>query len=358
MSTATTLTKKEMDTLNIDNLDENRKSQIMSIKNSIGFSYEDTLNFASDASKNLTEFSSDLLKTMKLKDTPEVEELINELMSGLDKIDTSNLTEKKPSLFSKIFRVNSIKNFINRYEDIEDIINTVKSKLESVSFQLKKDIEVCNRYSEQNLNYINELDNYIMAGRLKLKEEQELLDKERENIDEEDILTVHNLNSRQNELDRFDRKLHNLLLMRTVAIQNIPQIMLIKNGDSVLIERIQTSVDTAIPLWESQMVITIELMRQKGALAIQKSVTNTTNSLIEKNSELLKTSSIEIAKELETGIVDIEVLKKNSTNLIDTLNSIKMIRDDGRKNRLKATEELAALQVKLNEQLLLKANNT
>lgn len=347
------LTKAEFDNLSLDNVDEGRRAQIMNIKNSIVLSYEDTLDYAGSASKNLTEFSSDLLKTMKIKDTPEVEGLITELMAGLESVDISTLTENKPNFLKKLFKIDELKQFIVRYEDVESVIGKVKSKLESANYQLKKDIEICNRYLDQNLNYINELDNFIMAGKLKSKEEQEALDGEKAVVDSSDLLSVQLLNSRQNEIDRFERKLHNLLLVREIAVQNIPQIMLIRDGDGVLVEKIDTSINSAIPLWESQMVIAIQLLRQKGALAIQKAVTNTTNNLIEKNGELLKSGSIEVAKELETGIVNVETLKKNSQNLIDTLAAIKQIREKGKEDRLKATQELGMLQSKLNEQLLL-----
>jgi uncharacterized protein YaaN involved in tellurite resistance len=218
---------------------------------------------------------------------------------------------------------------------------------------LKKDIEVCNRYLEQNLEYINELDNYILAGKVKVDEERISLEEDRKTLDSSDMLNVHNFNARENEIDRLDRKIHDLELMRGIAVQNIPQIMLIRDGDGVLIEKIQSSINSAIPLWESQMVIAIQLMRQKGALAIQKGVADTTNNLISKNSELLKSGSVEVAKELERGIIDIDVLKKNSDNLIKTLEAIRTVRQEGKENRLKATQELAVLQTKLNEQLLL-----
>ena len=347
------LAKKDMEDLNLTNIEESRKEQILSIKDGIVFNYENTLDYASSASKNLTEFSSDLLKTMKVKDIPEVEGLINDLMVGLDSIDANTLAEYKPSFIKKLFRVDEIKQFITRYEDVEDIIQAAKTKLESANFQLKKDIEVCNRYLEQNLLYINELDNYIMAGRIRVKEEQENLNREKATVDPTDTLAINTINVHQKEIDRFERKLHDLMLMRSIAIQNIPQIMLIWDGDSVLIEKIDSSINSAIPLWESQMVIAIQLMRQRGALALQKSVTNTTNNLLAKNSELLKSGSIEVAKELETGIVSIDVLKKNSADLIETLNAIKNIREEGRNARLKATQELAVLQSKLNEQMLL-----
>ena len=347
------LTKKNMDNLTLDNVDEARKGQILAIKDSIVFSYDSTIDYAGAASKNLTEFSSDLLKTVKVKDTPEVEGLINELLTGLEKVDAATLQTKKQTLFQKLFKVDEVKQFITRYEDVEGVIDTVKDKLEVANFQLKKDIEVCNRYMEQNMKYINELDNYIMAGKLRADEEQQAIDTEKSKMDQADQLAVYTMNARQGELDRFNRKIHDLMLMRAIAIQNIPQILLIADGDSVLIEKIESSINSAIPLWESQMVIAIQLMRQKGALALQESVAKTTNNLIEKNGEMLKAGSIEVAKALETGIVDVEVLKKNSENLIQTLQAIKTIREDGRQARLKAAQELGMLQSKLNEQLLL-----
>ena len=347
------LAKKDLDALSLENIDEARRTQIMEIKNGIVFNYNTTLDYAGSASKNLTEFSSDLLKTVKVKDTPEVEGMINELMVGLEQVDASTLQTRKPNFIQRLFRVDEVKQFIARYEDVEGVIDTVKDKMEVANFQLKKDIEVCDRYLEQNMAYINELDNFIMAGRLRLKEEQAEIDAARSVVDENDQLAVYDLNNRQTEADRFDRKLHNLMLMRAIAIQNIPQILLIKNGNSVLIEKIESSINSAIPLWESQMVIAIQLMRQKGALALEKAVTQTTNNLIAKNGELLKAGSIEVAKALETGIVDVEVLKKNSENLIQTLQAIKQIQADGKQKRIEATRELGQLQIKLNEQMLL-----
>jgi uncharacterized protein YaaN involved in tellurite resistance len=347
------LAKKNMDTLSLDDIDEARKAQIISIKDGIVLSRDTTLEYAESASKNLTAFSSDLLKTVKLKDTPEVEGLINELLGSLEKVDASTLSTKKPTFLQRLFRVDEVKQFITRYEDVETVVDGVKEKLELANFQLKKDIEVCHRYLEQNEAYINDLDNFIMAGRLKVQEEQAAIDAERASVDLDDQLAVYALNARQGELDRFERKLHNLMLMRAIAIQNIPQIILIADGDSVLIEKIESSINSAIPLWESQMVIAIQLMRQKGALALEKAVTQTTNNLIAQNGEMLKTGSLEVAKALETGIVDIEVLKKNSENLIATLKGIKTIREEGKQARMKATQELGLLQSKLNEQLLL-----
>ena len=349
----TCLAKRDLEQLNLANMSKERQEQILAIKSSIVMSRDSTLEYAGDASRNLTEFSSDLLKTVKVKDTPEVEGLINELMTGLEKVDASTLQARKPTVFERLFKVDQVKQFITRYEDVEGIIDTVKDKLSVANFQLKKDIEVCERYLRQNEAYINELDNYIVAGGIRAQEEQAAIDEAQKNVDPSDQLAVITLNNRQSELDRFNRKLHDLKLMRAIAIQNIPQIILIADGDSVLIEKIESSINSAIPLWESQMVIAIQLMRQRGALALEKAVTQTTNNLIAKNSELLKSGSLEVAKALETGIVDVEVLKKNSQNLIETLKGIKQIREEGKQSRLKAAQELSQLQIQLNEQLLL-----
>lgn len=354
----TTLTKKDLDSGNIECLSEERKRNVLSLKDSIDLESESILDFGTNASKNLTEFSSDLLNKMKVKDNPEVENLLGELMSNLGQIDPNTLLEKKPTFLQRIFGTNNgdLKKFITRYENISSVIDDIKTKLGVSTFQLKKDMEVCSRYLEQNVNYINALDDYIMAGHIKISEEQRSLDEARASVDRDDMLAVNQLNARQSNLDRLERKVHDLNLMRAIAIQNIPQIMLIRDGDGVLVEKIQSSINSAIPLWESQMVIAIQLMRQKGALAIQKSVTDTTNNLIARNSELLESGSIEIAKELERGIVDIETLKKSSEHLIKTLESIQQIRANGRQERIKATAELAAIQSRLNEQLLLSGN--
>lgn len=347
------MTRKNMELVTLDGVPEDRKNEIMTLKNGLSLSYESVLDFGSSASKNLSNFSTELLTTIKVKDTPEVESMLTELMAELSEVDCDSLLKKKPNLFKKILKIDDIKNFIVKYEDVQTVVNTVRKKLEQTQYQLKKDIELCDNYLEENSNYINELDNYIMAGKLKVQEVSDELKLEEQKIDKEDRLAVQELSMKQADFDRLDRKVHDLSLMREIAIQNIPQIALIKSGDAVLIEKIQSSINSAIPLWESQMVIAIELMRQKGALAVQKSIVDTTNKLIAKNSELLKSGSVEIAKELERGIVDIETLKKSQQNLIETLETIKTIRKEGREKRLQVAEELNQIQGKLHDALLL-----
>lgn len=346
------VTRNPEELVGLEIVDETRKGQILAIKDSIVFSYDATRNYAGNASKSLTEFSSDLLKTVKLKESPEVEKLITELMTGLEKVDATTLTAKKPNFIQRLFKVDEVKSFINRYEDIEGIIDTVTEKLTAANFQLMKDMTYCDRMIDQNKKYILELDNYIKAGHIRLQEEYDAIADMEAVVNSEDKLAVYELKDRKNEADRFERKLNSLLLLEGIAIQNLPQIDLIRSGNSVLIEKIDTSIENVIPLWQQQMTIAIELMRQKGALALQESVTNTTNRLIESNSEMLRTNAIEIAKALETDIVDIEVLKKSNETLIKTMQDIKTIQEEGRKARMKSAQELGKLQSKLNEQML------
>ena len=346
-----------MELVSLDGLTEQKKNEIMKIKDGLTLSTDTVIDFGSSASKNLSNFSSELLATMKIKDTPEVDTMLTELMTGLQEVDCDTLLKKKPNVLKKIFKVDDLKNFMIKYEDVQTVINTVKKKLEQTQFQLKKDIELCESYLEQNLDYIDELDNFIMAGKLKVQEERAALEIEEKTLDKTDQLAVQNFSVRQGDVERLDRKVHDLTLMREIAIQNIPQIQLIRGGDAVLIEKIQSSINSAIPLWESQIVIAIELMRQKGALEIQKNIVDTTNKLIMKNSELLKTGAVEVARELERGIVDIETLKKSQDNLIQTLENIKTIRQEGRQQRLQVSQELATIHGKLNDALLLESGN-
>lgn len=342
--------------LDLANLDKDKREKVLALKGNLELSHEGILNYGGEVSKRLTDFSTELLKTMKLKDTPEVEGMITELMGGIETVDVDTLLTKKPSFFKRLFKVDELKTFMRKYEDVSSIIGEVSKKLTGAQYQLKKDINLCDMYLQNNIDYINDLDLYIMAGKLRVNEEIALIKGLKSTMDMNDMLEVQKIAIKEDEINRLDRKLHDMGLMRAIAIQNIPQIRLIRDGDAVLIEKIQSSITSAIPLWESQMVIAIQILRQQGALKIQKSVTDTTNKLIAKNSEMLKETSVGVAKELERGIVDVEVLKKSSENLIQTLKSIREVRAEGLKAREKATMELGALQLKLNETLLLPLN--
>lgn len=347
------LAKQDYETLNLNKLDEQTKNEILTMKNDLILTDEKISDFGKNETKKISSFSNEVLKFVKLKDTPEVEGMILDLMNNINSVNPDSLLDKKPNFLKRLFKIDDIKSFAIKYESVSSIIDSISLQLQSTQYQLKKDIELCSQYLEANSDYIDSLDKCIIAGKMKYNEEIQNLNELKNTVDPTDTLAVEELAIKEDNLNRFERKLFDLELMRAVAIQNIPQIRLIKDGDAVLIEKIDNSISSAIPLWESQMVIAISLLRQQSGLKIQKSVAETTNKLIERNSEMLKRNSIEVAKQLEEGIVDVEVLKKSSQNLIDTLQEIKKVRAEGIVAREKASKELVQLQTKLNSTLLI-----
>ena len=346
------LPQKDLEVMNISKLPEAKQKEILKLKNEIVLNHEGILSYSKDASQKITDFSTELLNSVKLKDAPEVEGIIMELVGELDSIDTKNLMDNKPSLFKKLFKTNDLKNFLAKYESVDSVVSDVSKKLEQAEYQLKKDVDICDLHLEKNLEYIESLDEHIIAGKLRLKDEQDKLMKEKMDLDSEDVLAVQEFSLKEAEIDRLDRRIHDLLVMRSVAIQNIPQIRLIKDGNSVLIEKIESSISSVIPLWKSQMAISIQILRQQNGVKLQKSITDTSNKLIEKNAELLRQSATSVATELERDLVDFETLKKSNENLIATLKEIREIREQGKKQREQVVVELAQLQGELNKALI------
>lgn len=323
--------------------------QVDRIKNEISFDHKSISKYGNEVSKKLTNFSTEILKAAKVKDAPEVEELLISLVGQLNSIDCNSLQPKKKGLLSKLFGGQDPQTFIARYESVHSFISDVTKKLSQAEYTLTKDISVCEQYIEQNRNYIAELDLYIEAGNQKLAEKKEEFEERKAALDENDLLGAQELSLLESDITMFERKVHNLAIQRMVAIQNIPQLMLIKDGDAVLVEKINSSIDTSIPLWESQMVIAIQTMRQQNGAKLVKSITDTNNELLKRNSELLKQSTTSVAVELERDIVDLDTLKQTNENLISTIQEIRQIRENGVKEREAVALELQNLQNQLIE---------
>lgn len=329
-----------------------KEEMITKIKGDIVLDYNEISKYGNEVSKKLTDFSTEILKSVKVKDSPEVEELLLTLVGELNSIDCTALTPKKKNVFSKLFGGQDAKTFIAKYETVHQFITGVTKKLSQAEYSLSKDIEICNEYIVRNREYIAELDLYIEAGKQKLEEVKIDFEKQRAALDKEDLLGAQELSLKESEINMLERKVHNLGIQRMVAIQNIPQLMLIRDGDAVLVEKINSSIDTSIPLWESQMVIAIQTMKQQNGAKLVKSITDTNNELLKRNSELLKSSTTAVAIELERDIVDLETLKTTHNNLITTIQEIRTIRDNGIKKREAVAIELQGLQTKLIESSL------
>jgi uncharacterized protein YaaN involved in tellurite resistance len=310
------------------------------------------IEYGVGAQSDIADFSDTVLDQVRSKDAGFAGEALNELMVNVKEVDVDSLTGKSTGLFRRMSR--QVKKFIGRYNKLSFQIDSIVEKLENTRDTLFRDVELLDKLYDKNYDYLKELDIYIAAGDKKIAELKDtVLPALRAEAEEsDDAVKAQELRDMQAMVDRFEKRVHDLKLSRMVAIQSMPQIRLVQNNDQVLVERIQSSILNTIPLWKNQIVIAITLFRQKAALKVQKDVTDTTNELLKKNSELLKTGTIETAKEAERGIVEIETLKQVNNDLIETITESLRIQEEGRVARANAEKELNVLEGELKQKLM------
>ena len=311
------------------------------------------LLFGADAQKKIADFSQTALDAVKTQETGEVGNMLVNLVSELKgfKKDT-----EEPKGLAKIFgkAEDKIVRMQARYNKVSVNVENIASSLEGYQAQLLKDVAMFDRLYDQNSDYFHQLTLYIIAGDKKLKqiretELKELLDKAAASGDAMDAQKANDLAA---QCDRFEKKLYDLKLTRQVAIQMAPQIRLLQNNDSLLVERIQSTLSNTLPLWKSQMVLALGLQHSKEALQAQTAVTDMTNELLRKNAEALKIGTIETAKEAERGIIDIETLIQTNQSLIDTINEVMTIQSEGHTRRIEAEKTLYSMEAELKRKLL------
>ncbi len=342
--------------LSIDKLKPEERKRVEEIANQIDMTdTQAVIQYGISAQNSISQFADTILTEVRTKDTGFAGEALTNLMMTVKDLKVDSLSSG--SFMSNIPIIGSlfggIKRFIAQYESISSHIDEIVNELTKARMQLLRDIELLDTLYEKNHEYIKELDLHIMAGELKLKEIREkilpqLKAKAESSKDTLDAQKVQDMNQM---INRFEKKLHDLKLSRMVSIQALPQVRLIQGNDQALVEKIQSSILNTIPLWKNQIVIAIGLFRQKKALELQKEVSETTNELLQKNAELLKESSIEVAKESEKGIVEIETLKKVHQNLIETIEETLKIQKEGRVKRKEAETELVKLEDDLKKKL-------
>ena len=302
--------------------------------------------------KKMADFSEKTLESVKTKDLGEVGGMITSLVTELKNFDVE---EEEKGLFGFFKKgTNKMQEMKTKYSRVETNVETISKELEKHQIQLMKDIDLLDRMYELNLNYYKELSMYILAGKKKLKEAREkelaeLQQKAQRSGLPEDAQAASDF---ADKCDRFEKKLHDLQLIRTVAMQTGPQIRMIQSSDSVMAEKIQSTIVNTIPLWKSQMVIAIGVEHANKAARAQREVTEMTNQLLKKNADALKTATIETAKESERGIVDIETLKHTNEMLISTMDEVLTIQSEGKQKRIEAEAELAGIESQLREKLL------
>lgn len=340
----------------VEALTPEERAKAEEIKNGIDLMDSQTaILYGVGAQRNLAEFSDNILANVRNKDTGYVGDLMGELVEkvrdvGVDEAEGGFL-DKLPFLRSA---ARAVRRLLARYEKIEVQIDRIQRDLEEARMQMLKDIAMFDGLYEKNLEYFRGLQVYIVAGEEKLREtREETLPRLRAEAQAKgDPMSAQVVRDFEDTVDRFEKKLHDLMLSKAIAIQTAPQIRLIQNNDKLLVDKIQTAILSTIPLWKGQIVIALGLARQQSALQMQRSVTDTTNELLQKNAELLKQNSLDVARESERGIVDLETLKKVNDDLISTIEETIQIQREGRAARQSAEAELAGIEQKLKDALL------
>ncbi len=310
------------------------------------------LQYGANAQKKIADFSETALENVKSKDLGEVGQMLTDVVVELKGFETAEEEKGFFGFFKK--SANRLDAMKSKYAKAETNVNQICKVLENHQIQLLKDIALLDKMYDLNTTYFKELTMYILAGKRKLKKAQQtelplLLDKAAKSGLPEDAQAANDMAAM---LNRFEKKIHDLELTRMISIQMAPQIRLVQNNDTLMTEKIQSTLVNTIPLWKSQMVLAIGINHSEQAARAQREVTDMTNELLRKNAEVLKTATIETAKESERGIVDVETLKKTNESLISTLDEVVRIQAEGRQKRMDAEAELARMEGELKNKLL------
>ncbi|OUP84566.1 toxic anion resistance protein [Lachnoclostridium sp. An169] len=307
------------------------------------------MQYGSGAKQNIADFSANILNNIRSKDTGYIGSLMSDLVTNVETLDFKSLEKDSGILgvFQKMEK--KVKRFLAQFEKLEVQVDRIEGKLEEARMELLKDIGMFDTMYEKNLDYFRKLQIYITAGEEKLAElKNTTIPALRAEAQKSgDPMSSQVVRDFEDTVAQFEKKIYDLKTSKTIAIQTAPQIRLIQNNDKLLADRIQTAIQETIPLWKSQMVMALGMYRQQKTLQLQRDITDTTNAMLLENSERLKQNTLEVARESERGIVDIETLKKANENLISTINEAVRIQEEGRARRTAAEQELLKIEDEL-----------
>ncbi|MCR5155466.1 MAG: toxic anion resistance protein [Butyrivibrio sp.] len=327
-------------------------SKQIDIANSAG-----VMNYGVGTQKKLADFSEKAIENVRTKDMGEVGDMITDLVTQLKSFEIDEDDKGLKALFKK--SANRLEALKVKYSKAETNVQTISNELEKHQVTLLKDVELLDKMYELNLNYFKELTMYILAGKKRLEQERattlvELQKKAEASGLPEDAEAAKDF---ANKCDRFEKKIYDLELTRTIAMQTGPQIRMVQSSDTVMAEKIQSTIVNTIPLWKNQMVIAMGIEHATQAAKAEREVNDMTNKLLRKNADALKVATIESAKEAERGIVDIETLKHTNESLITTLDEVLKIQTEGKQKRREAEAELAQIENQLRDKLIEAAKN-
>lgn len=341
--------------LNYDELSESEKKAVDEFITKIDVMDQNlVLQYGAKAQNKISAFSDNLLEDVKTKDIGDTGELLANLVGEIKSFNSSIRTSKKGifKLFNSAKK--EISTIIAKYNKIEKNVDTIENSLEKNKVTLLKDIALFDTMYDKNLEYFKEISLYIIAGERKLEElKNKTLPAAKAKFEEtHEQLDAQKIQDLENQINRFEKKIYDLKTTRIISIQMAPQIRLLQNNDAELVEKIQSSITNTIPLWKNQMVLALGINNSKKALESQQAVSNLTNDMLKKNSETLKQGSIEIAEEAEKAIIDIETLKKTNQDLIETIDNVIKIHEEGHAKRMEAEAELENIEKELKNKLI------
>lgn len=348
--------------LNYDALTEQEKRAIDEFNSKIDVQDStQVLQFGSQAQNKISQFSDSVLEDVKTKNLGEVGDLLSDLVGQIKSFD-SEIADQNKGGIAKLFTnaKRQLDKIVAKYNKIDSNIDMIEKSLENHKLQMLKDINIFDTMYKKNLDYFKELSLYIIAGERKLDELKNVTLPELQKIAAEsgEQLEAQKVHDMEGIINRLEKKIYDLKTTRIISIQMAPQIRMIQNNEAELVEKIQGSLTNTIPLWKNQMVLALGINNAKQALGAQKAVTKLTNDMLNKNSEMLKQGSIDIAQESERAIVDVETLQKTNANIIETLDKVIEIHENGRQKRKEAEEQLEEIEKELKEKMVeLKVNN-
>lgn len=339
----------------VDTLSPEEQAKVEKIKDDIDLTNSEALiTYGAPAQKKIAEFSDSVLAQVRTKDSGEVGQLLGSLVTQVKEYDEKSqggFLRKVPLIGSLVNKADNVK---QGYEKLSVQVERIAGALEQSRLKMMKDVVLFDKLYDENFAYFKELQLYIRAGEEKIQEMRDVtLPKlHAQAAAANDPMAVQVVADFEANINRFEKKIHDLKISKTIAIQTAPQIRLIQNNDKALIDRVQTAIYSTIPLWKNQLVIALGLSTQQQVLRMQQAVNNTTNELLKRNAELLQQNSIETAKENERGIVDIETVRDVNEKLIQTIEDTVRIQQEGRAKRQAAEQELTAIEGKLRDALL------
>ena len=341
--------------LNYDELSESEKKAVDEFITKIDVMDQNlVLQYGAKAQNKISAFSDNILEDVKTKDIGDTGELLANLVGEIKSFNSSIGTSKKGifKLFNSAKK--EISTIIAKYNKIEKNVDIIENSLEKNKVTLLKDIALFDTMYDKNLEYFKEISLYIIAGERKLEElKNKTLPAAKAKFEEtHEQLDAQKIQDLENQINRFEKKIYDLKTTRIISIQMAPQIRLLQNNDAELVEKIQSSITNTIPLWKNQMVLALGINNSKKALESQQAVSNLTKDMLKKNSETLKQGSIEIAEEAEKAIIDIETLKKTNQDLIETIDNVIKIHEEGHAKRMEAEAELENIEKELKSKLI------